>query len=114
MAPIWRKAPLLLFRFPGLLLPIAAAVAVLTLGAASQPLFVSSAAGSALDREFAQFDDDAVGLSVGTYGIPHPRNMAAANAAIRKEAEQVPRLDEPLLMVETEPLSAIGADDDLR
>ena len=99
MPPIWRKAPLLLFRFPGLLIPIAAAVAVLTLGAASQPLFVSSAASATLEREFAQLDASTIGLQIGTYGIPFPETLQAAEEEVNAAAERVPRLDDASLQL---------------
>lgn len=99
MPPIWRKAPLLLFRFPGLLIPIAAAVAVLTLGAASQPLFVSSAASATLEREFAQLDANTIGLQIGTYGIPLPQTLQRAEDEVNAQAERVPRLGDARLQL---------------
>src|SRR5687768_15017154 len=99
MAPLWRKAPLLLFRFPGLLFPLAAAVAVLTLGAASQPLFISSAAAATLEREFAELDATTIGFSIGTYGIPLPAALSAAEKAVDTEATKVPRLGAPTLQL---------------
>lgn len=46
----WLRAPLLLFRYPGLLLAIATAAGILALAGASSPLFLS-AAGNALLQE---------------------------------------------------------------
>ena len=102
MAPLWRKAPLLLFRFPGLLLPLAAAVAVLTLGSASQALFVSSAASATLEHEFSQLDANSIGLDIGTYGIPVGDTMSAAEEAVEAAGARVPRLGEPTLQLQGE------------
>lgn len=59
-SPLWRKAPLMLVRHPGLLAGLTVASAVLAIAAASAPLFLSSATTAAL-REHARFTSSALG-----------------------------------------------------
>lgn len=47
----WRRAPMLAFRAPGVVLAVLAATAVLAMAGASGPLFVSSTGSAALSRE---------------------------------------------------------------
>lgn len=47
----WRRAPMLVFRTPGVVLAVLAATAVLATAGASGPLFVSSTGSAALSRE---------------------------------------------------------------
>lgn len=108
MPPLWRKAPFLLFRCPGVFLPIAAAVAVLTLGAASQPLFVSSAGGAAVDSEFRQLGTDSIGLQFGTYGVAAPNELQVAQRAVEQEAAKVPGLGRLTLMLDGAALTVLG------
>src|SRR5207248_8311452 len=47
----WSKAPVLLFLFPGLLLAIAGASAILSLASAANPLYVSSSGNAAVQSD---------------------------------------------------------------
>jgi putative ABC transport system permease protein len=51
--PLWRKSPLVLFRYPGLLVPIALGALLLALTAASHPLFIGASGSSLLRDEIA-------------------------------------------------------------
>ena len=47
MNPLWRAAPFVLRRYPGVLAALVAAAALLALAAAAGPLFVSASASAA-------------------------------------------------------------------
>lgn len=49
--PLWTKAPIVLFRFPALLASLATGALLLALAASSYPLFISSTASAALDKQ---------------------------------------------------------------
>lgn len=50
----WLKAPILLFRFPGLLLAMGSAVLILAVASAAGPMFLSSAGNATLQRTLAE------------------------------------------------------------
>jgi hypothetical protein len=50
----WLKAPILLLRFPGLLLATASAFLILAVASAAGPLFLSSAGNATLQRTLAE------------------------------------------------------------
>jgi putative ABC transport system permease protein len=49
--PLWARSPLVLRRFPGLLVAVAVGALLLAVAASSSPLFLSSAASSAMQQE---------------------------------------------------------------
>ena len=49
--PLWARSPLVLRRYPGLLVAVVAGALLLAVAAASSPLFLSSAASSAMRQE---------------------------------------------------------------
>ena len=51
---LWRKAPLVLRHFPGVLAGVVAATAILALASASAPLFFSSASNLAVARRIQE------------------------------------------------------------
>ena len=63
--PLWARSPLVLRRYPGLLVAVATGALLLAVAAASSPLFLSSAAGSALEREVENATVYGAGLTVG-------------------------------------------------
>ncbi|MGI8606606.1 MAG: hypothetical protein ACR2L0_05550 [Gaiellaceae bacterium] len=68
MNPLWAKSPLLLLRFPGLLLSVLAGALLLALAGASSPLFTSSAARSALASELEDTTVYGAGVTIGQAG----------------------------------------------
>jgi putative ABC transport system permease protein len=60
--PVWTKAPVVLFRYPGLLAALAVGALLLSLTAAAYPLFLSGSAARLLRGEIAE-------SLVGRYGI---------------------------------------------
>jgi putative ABC transport system permease protein len=106
--PLWRQAPLLLLHFPALFGAVALAALLLALPVASGPLFVSSAASSALTDELEDATRFGAGASV-VYEAPstrlHPEE-ADTDAAIQRltdevlpELQGVSHLDRPVLTV---------------
>jgi putative ABC transport system permease protein len=51
--PLWAKAPLVLFRYPGLLASVAVGALLLSLGATAYPLFVSASSSTLIDSEIS-------------------------------------------------------------
>jgi putative ABC transport system permease protein len=66
--PLWAKSPLLLLRFPGLLLSVLAGALLLALAGASSPLFTSSAARSALANDLEETTVFGAGATIGQSG----------------------------------------------
>jgi putative ABC transport system permease protein len=66
--PLWRKAPLALRRFPGILAALVAGAALLALAASASPLFVSASASAALADELEDVTVFGAGQSVRTTG----------------------------------------------
>ncbi|MDQ3940437.1 MAG: hypothetical protein M3238_03690, partial [Actinomycetota bacterium] len=62
--PLWVKAPLVLLRFPGLLLSLAAGALLLALAAASFPLFLSATSSAALAAEIRSVSRFGAGLQI--------------------------------------------------
>ena len=62
--PLWVKSPLVLMRFPGLLLSLAAGALLLALAASSYPLFISASSSAALDRQIDSVTRFGAGLSI--------------------------------------------------
>lgn len=101
--PAWRKAPLLLLRFPTIFVSVLAAAAILGVVVAAAPAFLSNAANAALQQELEQMSDDMAGLHVGVYGVPNGicidrgeglvcadrGRFAAADRHVRQRAAQV-------------------------
>ena len=50
-SPLWRKAPVVLLRFPALLASLATGALLLALAASSYPLFISATASAALEKQ---------------------------------------------------------------
>src|SRR5881296_3004100 len=50
----WLRAPLLLLRYPGLLIAVGTAVLILAIAGAASPLFLSSAGNATLQRGIAE------------------------------------------------------------
>lgn len=100
--PIWRKAPLLLLRWPSLLLALAAALLVLALATASAPLVLASAANAAFEREVATYSAEQLGVGVGIHGRLERDLAQTADAHVRGAARAtVPELGEGRLTVLT-------------
>jgi len=62
--PMWRKAPLLLFRWPPILAAVGASFVILVVTAAIAPLFTSSAASGALFEESRGLGRSAIGFNL--------------------------------------------------
>ncbi len=80
---MWARAPLLLFRFPGVFLAVFGAALVLGLTASSGHLFLSSAGTAALDQSVAGTSEAASGLSLGLTGPLAPDRVRYRERLIR-------------------------------
>jgi hypothetical protein len=108
VTPLWRKAPLLLTRFPALFAAIAAAALLLALAVASGPLFVSSATSAALADELEDATRFGAGASVVYESVSsrlHPEEADTDSAigrltdAIVPGLKGVSHLDRPVVTV---------------
>src|SRR5206468_10107944 len=84
--PPWLKSPLLLFRFPRLMISLGGAVFILAVVTASSPLFLSAAGNKTLSNSLDAACPWDVGLAftapltfLGVGGTPNP---SAAGAAV--------------------------------
>src|SRR5438034_7415246 len=82
---MWLQAPLLLLRFPALLLAVGGAIAVLVAAVASGPLFLSSAQNAALEKHLAVVSRWNGGLTVVATGrvsgrLPYDSSYGVATA----------------------------------
>jgi putative ABC transport system permease protein len=75
--PTWVKAPLILARFPGLLLAILATAVVLGVTSAAGPMFLSSAGSEAVRLEIGERSRASAGLTVVAHGRFRARDPAA-------------------------------------
>lgn len=108
MHPLWRKAPLVLVRFPALFAAVAAAALLLALAVASGPLFVSSAASSALADELEDATRFGAGAAVVYESVSarlHPeeadpkKGIERLNALVAPALRHVPNVDGPIFTV---------------
>ena len=107
MNPLWAKSPLLLLRFPGLLLSILVGALLLALAGASSPLFTSSAARSALANELEETTSYGAGATIGQAGPFEGRQGTGPNTQaigyreqdtiLRERLQGVPNLDDRVL-----------------
>ena len=78
MNPLWRKAPFVLRRFPGVLASLVAAAALLALAAAASPLFVSASASAAVGDELDRLTPFGAGVYATMTGPVAPDDVEAA------------------------------------
>lgn len=96
MSPLWRHAPLLSLRFPALFGAIALAALLLALAVASGPLFVSSAASSALSDELEDATSFGAGAAVVYESLGprlHPEEGNTDEAIDRLSEDLMPELE---------------------
>lgn len=107
--PTWRRAPLLLLRYPSVLLAAAVTAVLLGLTAASGSLFVDSAGNAGLDMELSQLQPDAAGVTVSTLARGGQQPFERADAALREYvADRLPELGEPVTMLLTTPVRLVA------
>jgi putative ABC transport system permease protein len=106
--PFWRKSPLALFHFPGLLGAVAAGAFLLALAAASPALFISAASSAALKDELADTTRYGAGASVAQNGFaydPRFRGLEpplTTNAAVlRRALASAANVDAPVFTLES-------------
>ncbi|CAN5586388.1 hypothetical protein BH24ACT26_BH24ACT26_17920 [soil metagenome] len=107
-ALLWAKAPLVLRRFPGVLVAVIAATAVLGLASAAAPLFFSSAANRAVHERIVDVSRWQAGLTVQQAGafFGHDSDgrtvwdaFRARDEALRKETGPVAGLGPRVLTI---------------
>ena len=96
MSPLWRKAPLALVRFPGILAALAVSAVLLALAAASSPMFISSAASSALRDDLGHATVYGAGMRLsqsnfaGFFGPTGGPPLATRDRAAREALGRLP------------------------
>jgi putative ABC transport system permease protein len=89
---VWLKAPLLLLRFPGALVAMLGASAILALATAAGPLFLSSAGTSALRTQVGATSSVFAGLTVKAQGPIAPDRLAFRERLLRQGVRGLPAL----------------------
>jgi putative ABC transport system permease protein len=85
--PFWRKSPLALFHFPGLLAAVAAGSFLLALAATSTPLFISAASSAALNDELEDTTRYGAGASVAQNGFAYHPELRGLEPPLMANAE---------------------------
>jgi putative ABC transport system permease protein len=130
--PIWRKAPLLLVRFPQIALAVAVGAFILAATAAARPGYLASSGRAALAREIGEFSRWHAGLRVTRFGslsdsvnaivggdpvrrvesdldvreVPLPRTVEQVRTRLAQIAAPVGDLDDPVVSMAGSPLRA--------
>jgi putative ABC transport system permease protein len=91
----WRRAPLLVWRYPSVVAAAAGAALVLAVTGASAPLFLSSAGNAAMAGQLANRCPATSGFSIETFGqvtgrfAPTAAGPAVAAARVRHDRERL-------------------------
>ena len=124
IGPLWRKAPLVLFRFRGLFVALTGGATLLAFAAAAPPLFVSSVASNALRNEAESMNRYAAGISFVQNGYFAPRGAATApgfflgrpvtpgteysvaerNRRLARALDDMPAVGDPIFGIATDPV----------
>jgi putative ABC transport system permease protein len=97
--PMWSKAPLVLRRFPAILVAIVAAAVILAVSSAAGPLFLSSAGSASLADGVARTTPFAAGLSVVVYGPVERDALASRTRLLSERTSEVRELGKPVATV---------------
>jgi putative ABC transport system permease protein len=107
--PLWLKAPFVLLRYPAILAAVLAAAVIVGVTSAASPLFLASAAGSAMEDEVAQLGDRLAGMSVRVYGPAWSgEDVRSADDALRAGAARIRRLGTGELTMLGSAMTAVG------
>lgn len=104
--PLWRRAPLLLLRYPGILVAILLTTLLLAVAGASAPLFVSSASAAALEQELAAVSSTRAGLMVVAFGPIEEGVLSEHDGLLSSRVERIRELGPRVL-------SGIGSEVDV-
>ena len=105
LAPVWKKAPFVLVRYPAIFVAVAGAAVVIAATSAGGPLFLSSAENAALNRELESSSPELAGLTIAAFVDADREGYQSADAAIRQQASQVSELGEPTASILTTGIS---------
>ena len=84
-APLWRKAPVLLLRYPEILLATATTAFILAIVTAAHPLFLSAAGTAAVTAHTEDLPSPLAGVRIAQYG-PIPGQSLEESTAKRSDA----------------------------
>ena len=97
--PMWSKAPLVLRRFPAILVAIVASAIILAITSAAGPLFVSSAGSAALGDGLARTTPFSAGLGVVMYGPVQRDALTRRTRLLEDRAREGRGLGKPVATV---------------
>lgn len=97
--PMWSKAPLVLRRFPAILLAVVASALILAVSSAAGPLFLSSAGSASLEDGLARTNPFAAGLSVVVHGPIEQGALAERTRLLSERTGEVRGLAAPVVTV---------------
>jgi putative ABC transport system permease protein len=119
--PLWARSPLVLLRYPGLLVSVVAGALLLAVAASSSPLFLSSVASSALRQEVQDATAFGAGFTleqseffIGTRPTVDFSTYAERDEALTKTARDIPGLGPRILTLLGAQVSAAPTDDSSR
>jgi hypothetical protein len=108
--PAWRRAPLVLLRFPAVLSAILLTAFILGLAAGSGPLFLASGANAAFAHELALLEPRHAGFSVELQAAADPPGFSALDQRLRDELSAPGVLGEPTVTLLGSPVRIAGDD----
>ncbi len=105
--PLWRRAPFVLSRFPGIAAALVGGAALLAVASAAGPLFVASAGSAALEQELDAVTPYGAGIYVAVGSSAANDEIGALNApsvddrtrAFDEEAATIPDLGSTIVTV---------------
>jgi len=104
--PVWRKAPVVLLRFPQILVAVALGALLLGIASSAGPAFLSSSAGASLTEEIARAGRYGVGLRIArseafwrrdSHGRSVARMTSVRSRLLDRELERFPHVGDRIL-----------------
>ena len=113
--PLWRKSPLLLLRYPEILLALLVSAAILAIAAGSGSLFLSSASSAALRDEALKVEPATAGLTVREdFNTATQHETTARNSALNAALDADRALGTPVMTLLTDVLRVVSPDSSRR
>ncbi|MDQ4028934.1 MAG: hypothetical protein M3214_12940 [Actinomycetota bacterium] len=109
--PLWRKSPLLLLRYPEILLALLVSAAILAIAAGSGSLFLSSASSAALSDEASKVEPATAGITVREdFNTASEQETNARDSALSAALGSDPALGPPVMTLLTDVMRVVSPD----
>jgi putative ABC transport system permease protein len=107
--PLWRKSPLLLLRYPEILVALVVSAAILAIATGSGSLFLSSASSAALQEEAMKVEPATAGVTVREdFNTATEQETAARDSALRAALGSGSSLRPPVTTLLTDVMRVLG------